>query len=205
MYKSFCQVRAHVAPPMWRPVMLMMGRHRLLAGVRPKAKSQDGWDWGPLLIDALPPGALEAATNGEVGNAARRDVSSEVEAAHAQTLSAATAHAQAVSASIMPVQAFAGTNSHTQALAGCTTHAACDACADQTDSFSLCAAPAVTDAAAGLSYSRTESPFAECRGMPELPFEGSSGAAETGPTSEALAVTEAHSAESACSASIGAQ
>lgn len=121
LYKAFCQARAHVAPPMWRPVMLMMGRHRLLAGVRPKAKSQDGWDWGPLLLDALPAGALEAATNGGDVNA----VGSEA------------------SATVAPAQA--------QALVATTTHDACDSCTDQADSLTVCAerAAMLMDAAAG--------------------------------------------------------
>lgn len=53
LYKAFCQARGHVAPPMWRPVMVMMLRHRLLAGFKPKAKSQEGWRWGALLVAVL--------------------------------------------------------------------------------------------------------------------------------------------------------
>lgn len=61
LYKSFCQARNHVAPPMWRPVMIMMARHRLLVDVKPKAKSQDGWDWGPLLVAVVSPQLLSTS------------------------------------------------------------------------------------------------------------------------------------------------
>jgi hypothetical protein len=159
LYKSFCQARAHVAPPMWRPVMLMMGRHRLLAGVRPKAKSHDGWDWGPLLLDALPAGAIEAAADGGGGKVSVVETSEAVACARAN------------------------------ALAASTMHAACDACTDQTDSLAICAEDAVTNAAAGLSLPRNVLPCAECRGLREPPAGCASVAAETGPTTEALAAS----------------
>ena len=49
LYKRYCAHARHTAPPHWRPVLLMMQRHRLVEGLVPKAKSLDGWRPGPLL------------------------------------------------------------------------------------------------------------------------------------------------------------
>ena len=49
LYRRYCAHARHTAPPHWRPVLLMMQRHRLVEGLVPKAKSLDGWRPGPLL------------------------------------------------------------------------------------------------------------------------------------------------------------
>ena len=52
VYSHYCAHARHTAPPHWRPVLLMMQRHRLVEGLVPKAKSLDGWRPGPLLREA---------------------------------------------------------------------------------------------------------------------------------------------------------
>jgi hypothetical protein len=49
LYRRYCADARHTAPPHWRPVLLMMQRHRLVEGLVPQAKSLDGWRHGPLL------------------------------------------------------------------------------------------------------------------------------------------------------------
>ena len=58
LYKRYCAHARHTGPPHWRPVLLMMQRHRLVDGLAPKAKTLDGWRLGPLMEGALHPPSL---------------------------------------------------------------------------------------------------------------------------------------------------
>ena len=54
LYKKYCAFARHEQPPHWRPVLLMMQKHRLVEGLDPKAKVLDGWRAGPLLAPHWP-------------------------------------------------------------------------------------------------------------------------------------------------------
>ena len=52
LYREYRQHAAHVAPPHWKAVLLMMVRHRLVCGISAKGKTLDGWAASPLLLAA---------------------------------------------------------------------------------------------------------------------------------------------------------
>ena len=64
LYKAFAREAGHVAPPHWKPVLVMMRQRGLAEGFSLKAKSFDGWTAAQIVVDAAAGEAADPESDG---------------------------------------------------------------------------------------------------------------------------------------------